>query len=146
MRPTRSSGGRAKESAEPEPLRISFPARPEQVSVARHAVAEFGREAGLGSVATADLETIVTEACMNAAAHAYGEGEGRIEVAADAHFGEVSVVVRDQGIGIHPRPAGTSASRRLGLVLIAALASSVEIRSRRGEGTELRATLTASSS
>jgi serine/threonine-protein kinase RsbW len=139
------SGGVVK-SAELEPLRISFPARPEQVSVARHAVAEFGRQAGLDATASADLETIVTEACMNAAAHAYGEGEGRIEVAADAHFGEVSVVIRDQGIGIHPRPSGISASRRLGLVLIAALASSVEIRSRRGEGTELRATLTVSPS
>ena len=125
-----------------EPLRISFPARPEQVSMARHAMAEFGRQAGLDARGIADLETIVTEACMNAAAHAYaGEGDGRIEVAAEVDPGEISIVVRDKGIGIHPRPAGLGVSRRMGLVLIAALASSVEIRSQRGEGTELRATL-----
>jgi anti-sigma regulatory factor (Ser/Thr protein kinase) len=125
-----------------EPLRISFPARPEQVSMARHAMAEFGREAGLGTTTIADLETIVTEACMNAAAHAYGgHGDGRIEVAADVESDEISVVVRDHGLGIHPRPTPGGPSRRLGLVLIAALASSVEIRSHRGEGTELRATL-----
>jgi anti-sigma regulatory factor (Ser/Thr protein kinase) len=129
-----------------EPLRISFPARPEQVSMARHAMAEFGRQAGLDQAAVGDLETIVTEACMNAAAHAYeDEGDGRIEVAADVDPGEVSIVVRDRGAGIHPRPAGLGASRRLGLVLIAALASSVEIRSHRGEGTELRATLASTS-
>jgi serine/threonine-protein kinase RsbW len=125
-----------------EPLRISFPAKPEQVSMVRHAMAEFGRQAGLGARGVADLETIVTEACMNAAAHAYeGAADGRIEVAADVDPGEISVIVRDRGVGIHPRPAGTGVSRRLGLVLIAALASSVEIRSHRGEGTELRATL-----
>jgi anti-sigma regulatory factor (Ser/Thr protein kinase) len=128
-----------------EPLRISFPAEPEQVSIVRHAMAQFGREAGLPKTTIADLETIVTEACMNAAAHAYKEeGDGRIEVAADVESDEISIVVRDSGGGIHPRPAGLDASRRLGLVLIAALASSVEIRSRRGEGTELRATLASS--
>jgi anti-sigma regulatory factor (Ser/Thr protein kinase) len=125
----------------PEPLRLSFAARAEQVTIARHALAAWGRQAGLGSRAVDDLQTIVNEACMNAASHAYKDGDGRIEVGADATDTGVSVCVRDNGDGIHPRPADPKVSRRLGILLIAALASKMEIRSRRGEGTEIRATL-----
>lgn len=137
---TDGTGGGAR-TPELEPLELSFPAHPERVSAVRHAVAEFGRRAGMDPRSLADLETIVTEACMNSAAHAYADGSGSIDLAADLSDGELAVVVRDNGGGIRPRPAGLTPSRRLGLVLIAALASSVEIRSRAGEGTELRATL-----
>ena len=137
-------GGEARLDDSAKPLRLSFPARTDQVATARHAVAEFGREAGLDREALHDLETIVTEACMNSAAHAYSDQDGRIELAADVRGDEVAVVVRDHGVGIIPRPA-PMANHRLGLVLIAALASHLEIRSRAGEGTELRVTLRAGS-
>src|SRR3954447_1145944 len=119
----------------PEPLRLSFAARTEQVAVARHALAAWGRQAGLGRSDVDDLQTIANEACMNAAVHAYRGGEGRIEVAADTTDSGVTVSIRDNGDGIHPRPTDPARSRRLGLLLIAALASKVEISSRRGEGT-----------
>jgi anti-sigma regulatory factor (Ser/Thr protein kinase) len=128
-----------------ESLRLSFPAQPEQIYLARHAIADFGRDAGLPGERISDLETIVTEACQNATAHAYPDAPGSIEVTADMAEDEVSVVVRDTSDGTRPRPASLSSSRRMGLVLLAALASSVEIHSRQDRGTELRATVPATS-
>jgi anti-sigma regulatory factor (Ser/Thr protein kinase) len=125
----------------PEPLRLSFSARPEQVALARHALAAWGRQAGLDRRGVDDLQTIANEACMNAATHAYSGDDGRIEVAADAADGVIELSIADNGGGIQPRPADPNVSRRLGLLLIAALASRVEICSTQGEGTHIRATL-----
>jgi anti-sigma regulatory factor (Ser/Thr protein kinase) len=122
-------------------LRLSFAARPEQVAMARHALAAWGRQAGLDRDGVDDLQTIANEACMNAATHAYNQADGRIEVAADVSDCGIAISVSDNGDGIRPRPADPKLSRRLGLLLIAALASSVEIRSSRGEGTQITARL-----
>ena len=86
----------------------------------------------------ADLKTIVTEACMNVVVHAYGDDEGPMEVTTSAEEGELTVTVRDFGQGIRPRPALGDASLRLGIPLIAALASSFEIRGGPSQGTEVR--------
>ena len=53
----------------------------------------------------ADLKTVVTEACMNVVVHAYEGDVGTLEV--ELHAGEegLTIVVRDHGAGIQPRPA-----------------------------------------
>jgi hypothetical protein len=48
-------------------------------------------------------------------------------------------VVRDRGEGLRPRPASDRPSERLGLVMIASLATSTRLRRLPGGGTELRA-------
>jgi serine/threonine-protein kinase RsbW len=105
-------------------------------------VGALARAAGLAQNQIYDLETIATEACMNVARHAYGEGEGRIELSAEAGDGAITLIVRDHGTGIRPRPATSlSDGARLGLLLIATLASKMEVTTSRESGTQVKATL-----
>jgi serine/threonine-protein kinase RsbW len=120
-------------------LQISLPARAENVAVVRHAIAGLAERIGMDESATADLKTVVTEACMNVVVHAYPEGEiGLLEIEAVPDLDGLTVVVRDFGGGISPRPGVDRPSLRIGLALIAALSSSFEIRGGVEQGTEIR--------
>jgi serine/threonine-protein kinase RsbW len=120
-------------------LQISLPARAENVAVVRHAIAGLAERIGMDEAATADLKTVVTEACMNVVVHAYREGEvGLLEIEAVPDRGGLTVAVRDFGRGISPRPGVDRPSLRIGLALIAALSSSFEIRGGVEQGTEIR--------
>lgn len=120
-------------------LQISLPARAENVAVVRHAIAGLAEQVGMDEAATADLKTVVTEACMNVVVHAYPEGDiGLLEVEATPDEGGLTVAVRDFGRGISPRPGVDRPSLRIGLALIAALSSSFEIRGGTEQGTEIR--------
>jgi serine/threonine-protein kinase RsbW len=120
-------------------LQMSLPARAENVAVVRHAIAGLAERLGMEEGSLADLKTIVTEACMNVVVHAYaGDEPGPLEVEAAADGDGLTVSVRDRGSGIRPRPEIESPSLRIGLTLIAALASSFEIRGGADRGTEIR--------
>jgi Histidine kinase-like ATPase domain len=87
----------------------------------------------------ADLKTVVTEACMNVVVHAYpGQENGPLEVEVASELDGITVVVRDHGGGIRPRPDVERPSLRIGLTLIAALSSSFEISGGADRGTEIR--------
>jgi anti-sigma regulatory factor (Ser/Thr protein kinase) len=117
---------------------MSLPARAENVAVVRHAIAGLAERIGMDEAATADLKTVVTEACMNVV-HAYPEGQvGLLEVEAVPDLDGLTVAVRDFGSGISPRPGVDRPSLRIGLALIAALSSSFEIRGGVEQGTEIR--------
>jgi serine/threonine-protein kinase RsbW len=125
---------------------MSLPARAENVAVVRHAIAGLAERIGMDEAATADLKTIVTEACMNVVVHAYPEGEvGLLEIEAVPDLDGLTVSVRDFGRGISPRPGVDRPSLRIGLALIAALSSSFEIRGGFEQGTEIRMHLPLSS-
>ena len=101
-----------------------LPARAENVAVVRHALAGLGEHLGMDEASVADLKTVVTEAAMNVVVHAYPEGaEGVLAVEAFAEGDGLTVEVRDQGMGIRPRPDVDRPSLRIGLTLIAALSS-----------------------
>lgn len=118
---------------------MSLPARAENVVVVRHAIAGLAERIGMDDAAIADLKTVVTEACMNVVVHAYPEGDiGLLEVGAVPDLDGVTVVVRDFGRGISPRPGVDRPSLRIGLALIAALSSSFEVRGGVERGTEIR--------
>jgi serine/threonine-protein kinase RsbW len=118
---------------------MSLPARAENVAVVRHAIAGLAERIGMDEAATADLKTVVTEACMNVVVHAYPEGQvGLLEVEAVPDLDGLTVGVRDFGSGISPRPGVDRPSLRIGLALIAALSSSFEIRGGVEQGTEIR--------
>src|ERR1700733_14038198 len=120
-------------------LQMSLPARAENVAVVRHALAGLAEQIGMDEAATADLKTVVTEACMNVVVHAYPEGEdGLLEVEAVPDGGGLTVAVRDHGPGIRPRAGVDRPSLRIGLALIAALSSSFEIRGGTDSGAEIR--------
>jgi anti-sigma regulatory factor (Ser/Thr protein kinase) len=124
---------------DPSGLQMSLPAKAENVAVVRHALAGLAERLGMDDTSLADLKTVVTEAAMNVVVHAYPEGEpGPLEVEAESDLDGLTVVVRDHGAGIHPRPDAERPSLRIGLTLIAALSSSFEIRGGAGRGTEIR--------
>lgn len=118
---------------------MSLPARAENVAVVRHALAGLGERLGMDETSLADLKTVVTEAAMNVVVHAYPETEhGLLAVEARGEHDGLTVVVRDFGSGIRPRPDPERPSLRIGLSLIAALSSSFEIKGGIDRGTEIR--------
>lgn len=118
---------------------MSLPARAENVAVVRHALAGLAERLGMDEASLADLKTVVTEACMNVVVHAYAGAEpGPLEVEAESDLEGLTVVIRDHGSGIRPRPDIERPSLRIGLTLIAALSSSFEIRGGADKGTEIR--------
>lgn len=126
----------------PPQLRLSLPARPENVIVARQALAGLGEAIGLSEQRLADLKTVVSEACNNVVLHAYpGDEEGPLEVSASADDRRIEVEISDRGSGFRPSSDEDGAHLGLGLPLIASLSDSFEISGAAGEGTRTRVTL-----
>jgi anti-sigma regulatory factor (Ser/Thr protein kinase) len=124
-------------------LRLAVAARAENLALVRQALAGLGDATGMDEATLSDLKQIATEACMNSIVHAYpDDGEGRIEVRARVAAGEVTLSVRDWGVGFRPRPAEAHGqSLRLGLPLIASLADRFEVFAPLDGGTEVRVRL-----
>jgi stage II sporulation protein AB (anti-sigma F factor) len=120
-----------------ESICLKLAAEPENVGVARAAVAEFAEGLGMAEPALGDVKTVVTEACANAVRHAYPLGPGRFEVEAERRDGSFSIVVRDFGVGMRARIDGRESTLRLGLGLISMLADRFEI-SGGSDGTEIQ--------
>jgi serine/threonine-protein kinase RsbW len=124
-------------SEKPRGLEMSLPARAENVAVVRHALAGLAEEIGMDPPGIADLKTVVTEACMNVVVHAYEGEPGPLNVEAEPASDGLTVIVRDSGVGIRPRPEAEPSSLRLGFSLIAALSSSFSFSGGLGRGTEV---------
>jgi anti-sigma regulatory factor (Ser/Thr protein kinase) len=122
-----------------EPLHLKLPAEPENVRVARDAVAERAERLGLQGRSIDDLKTVVSEVCTNAVLHAYPEGSGKrpMEIEMSREGDALCLAVRDHGIGIQPPKGARPDGLRMGLLLVGALASCFELRSSRGHGTEV---------
>lgn len=116
---------------------MTLPAKSENVAVIRHALAGLAEEIGMDEPGVADLKTVVTEACMNVVVHAYEGRPGPLGVEASADGDGLTVIVRDEGVGIRPQADAERESLRLGLSLIAALSSSFSIAGGVDRGTEV---------
>lgn len=120
-------------------LELKLPARAENVAVIRHAFGGFAEALSVDEQTLADIKLAVTEACTNVVIHAYEDGEeGDLEVDASIEDQRLTVVIRDNGRGIVPRP--DSPGLGLGLPLIATLAESLELGKNHGDHTEVRMT------
>jgi len=110
----------------------------EILPVVRQTLRALAQSIGAQAEALQDAELAVTEAVANAVRHAYGHGDGWVEVSIEARPAELLVVVRDEGRGMRD-PWHDKGRRRggLGLTVIQSVASDVEIRSKRGVGTEV---------
>jgi serine/threonine-protein kinase RsbW len=120
-----------------EELRLTVLSRAENVAVVRHAVAGLAEALDMHRAGIDDLKIIVTEACMNVVAHAYEDEVGPLEVEAARQGDALVVTVGDHGGGFRPRADSDRESLRLGLPLIAALASTFEISGGPGQGTRV---------
>ena len=124
----------------PPEVLLVMPARPEGVGVVRQALAGVADALDFDASVLADMKMAVTEACTNVVVHAYDD-EGMLEVEMLAAEEGLTIVVRDHGAGIQPRPARSGApALGLGLPLIAALSDAFELRGSAGAGTEVRMT------
>jgi serine/threonine-protein kinase RsbW len=142
-------------SPRPPNVRLQLRNQPENISLIRTTLAGVAEEIDLPRETLDDVSTAVTEAANNVVVHAYQGDQGSLEV--DIHLAPhaLNVIVRDEGIGISAQapaqdggtlePSGPLAddelaggSLKLGLPVIAALASRVEFRARDGGGTEVR--------
>jgi anti-sigma regulatory factor (Ser/Thr protein kinase) len=116
-------------------VQLTLPARAENVAVVRHALGGLGEALALHPQTLSDVKLAVTEACTNVVVHAYGDGEGPMEVAASVDGDALRVTVRDEGMGIVPRP--DSPGLGLGLPLIATLTESLELGKASDDRTEV---------
>jgi anti-sigma regulatory factor (Ser/Thr protein kinase) len=120
---------------------LNMPARAEGVGVVRQALTGMADALAFDDSVLSDMKMAVTEACTNVVVHAYDEEAGELEVQMLAGEEDLTIVVRDRGSGIQPKPARSEPpALGLGLPLIAALSDSFELRGSAGQGTEVRMT------
>ena len=90
-------------------VRLSFPAKPEYLLLARLALAGLARTLPADDDVVADLKLAVTEACGNVVRHAYGDDPGDVFVSYVVRGGALEVLVEDQGKGLEGKDASTGA-------------------------------------
>jgi len=115
-----------------------MPARAENVAVVRHVLGALAEALELPAPLIEDVKLAVTEACTNVVRHAYGEdGDGPLDVQVEPTVHSLTVVVSDEGRGIHATrmPGGAG----LGLPLMAALSSRMDVEEPvSGKGSRVR--------
>ena len=117
-------------------IRLSLPARAENVAVVRHVIGALAQALAFPERLTEDIRLAVTEACTNVVRHAYrGAHDGPMEIIISPAGDTLTIVVADRGRGIMPNPS--SEGPGLGLPLIAALTSSLEIDHSPARGSRL---------
>ena len=128
-------------------IRLTIPAKPEYITLGRLALTGIARLRAepLPQEVLGDLKLALTEACTNSVRHAYGGGEGLVEIVYELHPDKLVVEVSDHGEGFEP-PAEPSAALAeeelseggLGIAIIEALADEFEISERSQGGSRLR--------
>lgn len=134
-----STGGPVSLTFPPAPLHLVLPAVAENIAVVRSTIEAVARELGLPQRLVEDVRLAVTEACTNIVRHAYDRDERpapAMEVQVSATAGTMRVVVEDHGRGLGPASPDASGPG-LGLALIAALATRLEIDHGRARGSRL---------
>jgi serine/threonine-protein kinase RsbW len=118
-----------------ERLELRLDAEAPSVAVARRKVGRFADE-HFGSTA-GDIALAVSEAVSNVVMHAYRDGGGgSVRVVACVYPDDLVVVVRDYGCGMRPNPASPGAG--LGLSIIGATASAMNVERPDDGGTRIR--------
>ncbi|MDI6906330.1 MAG: anti-sigma F factor [Thermoanaerobacterales bacterium] len=129
-------------------LRMAFDSRPENVGLARVAVAALASQLDFTVSELDDIKGAVSEAVSNAIIHGYRERSGET-VRLDAILTEhgLEVMVEDEGEGIQDVtqaqvPGFTSTPERLGLgfAFMESFMDTVEVISAPGQGTRVRLT------
>jgi anti-sigma regulatory factor (Ser/Thr protein kinase) len=105
-------------------VRLTLPARPENVAVVRHVLGAFAEALSLPPELIEDMRLAMTEACTNVVRHAY-EGDGPLEVIIRPAGDRLELIVSDHGAGMGP--SADLAGPGLGLPMIAALADTLEL-------------------
>jgi serine/threonine-protein kinase RsbW len=126
-------------------VRLSFPAKPDYLLLARLALSGLARDMPLGDEALADLKLAVTEACGNAVRHAYPDGTGDVFVSYVVSDGELEMIVEDHGSGVESAevavPGGSGLDGGMGMSIIRTIVDELDVHSGTGgRGTVVRMT------
>jgi serine/threonine-protein kinase RsbW len=121
---------------------LHMPAKPEYLVLARLALSGLAHTVELDPEVLADLKLAVTEACANAARHAYDE-EGHVTLRLEADESEVRIEIVDEGAGFQgggrELEPDLLPEEGMGLAIIRAVVDDLEIGSAEGgRGTRLR--------
>ena len=128
-------------------ITLTIPAKAEYITLGRLALTGIARlrPEPLSQEVLGDLKLALTEACTNSVRHAYGDGDGLVEILYELHHDRLVVEVSDQGEGFEPRVEARSADDQeelaeggLGIAIIEALSDEFEIREGDRGGSRLR--------
>jgi serine/threonine-protein kinase RsbW len=130
-------------SEEGRSVHLTFPARPEYITLGRLALTAIAGLRPLSDETLHDLKLALTEACTNSVKHAYEDGSGSVDIVYELHRDRLAVEVGDAGSGFEPQQnAGNGADELeeggLGIAIIRAVTDEVEIAEREGGGSRLR--------
>jgi serine/threonine-protein kinase RsbW len=128
-------------------ISLTIPAKAEYITLGRLALTGIARIRAepFPQEVLGDLKLALTEACTNSVRHAYGNGDGTVEILYELHADRLVVEVCDRGGGFQaPQPSdGALAAHELsegglGIAIIEALADEFEISERPDGGSHLR--------
>ena len=127
-------------------IRLTIPAKPEYISLARLALTGLSRVRALDPETLADLKLAITEAASNSVRHAYSDGSGTVEVVYDLQPDRLVIEVSDDGDGFDydREPAAADleddlTEGGLGIAIIKTIADEFELgRGPEGRGSRLR--------
>jgi serine/threonine-protein kinase RsbW len=124
-------------------VRLRIPAKAEYISLCRLALTGLSHLRRLPDETIADLKLAITEACSNSVRHAYGNGDGSVEVWYDLRPDRIVIEVLDDGAGFAADELrgedGELTEGGLGLAIIEALTDELEVAAGEGgKGARLR--------
>jgi len=127
-------------------IRLTIPAKPEYISLARLALTGLSRVRELDPETLADLKLAITEATSNSVCHAYSDGSGTVEVVYDLQPDRLVIEVSDDGEGFDydREPAAADLEDELtegglGIAIIKTIADEFEVgQGLDGRGSRLR--------
>lgn len=127
-------------------VRLSFPAKPDYLLLARLALSGIARQLPVGDEQLADLKLALTEACGNAVRHAYPDSVGDVKVVFDVDEKRLLMTVEDRGNGIRApdslsddEPPLRLLESGMGMPIIRAIVDELVVEPRPGgQGTRVR--------
>jgi serine/threonine-protein kinase RsbW len=130
-------------TAESPTIRLTIPAKPEYITLARLALSGLSGFRRLSEEALGDMKLAVTEACTNSVRHGYRDGEGTVEVVYELLPDRLVVEVADDGSGFDAAGGRSMeenlAEGGLGIAIIKAVSDEFEAGKRaNGHGSRLR--------
>lgn len=124
-------------------IRLTIPAKAEYITLGRLALTGLSRLRPLTEETLADLKLALTEACSNSVRHAYGRGEGAVEIVYELYEDRLAIEVADDGEGFADTRSGDPGDDLveggLGIAIIKAIVDEFELGPRNGgRGSRLR--------
>ena len=126
-------------------VRLTIPAKPEYITLSRLALAGLARVRAVSEETLADLKLALTEACSNSVRHAYGDGDGHVDISFELLDDRLIVEVADDGTGFELQVGSGDGvddeltEGGLGIAIIRSIADEVEITGGPdGRGSRLR--------